>query len=154
MSYRQNIFRISTGKYYALSFCKRIKQVIHLAFLYFPKNIRCILRENWEDLYFVIWSRFMFGSRSVMVLDSLTYKCRRIFILFRYMYLHGDAWILPTALTNLHFSPLLFSLQEHLIKHIFTQKCSLTILKLFFLMWIMETILYDFGKSQKAKSQL
>lgn len=111
---------------------KELKQVVYSAFPYFLRSIMYALIENWLDLYFVFWSRFRFGSIPLMVLNSLPYNVGQ-FSFFSGMYLHGDACILPTALTNLHFPPLLFSLREHLVEHIFTQKCSLTILKLFFL---------------------
>lgn len=109
---------------------KELKQVIHLVCLYFPKNARYVLWENWHDLYFT-WSGFGCGSRSVMVYDNHICKCRTIFVLFRYMYLHRDACTLPTTSTNLH-SPPSNSLSRNIWLTIFSQqKCSLTILKLF-----------------------
>lgn len=132
---------------------KEFKQVIHSVCLYFPKDARYVLRENWDNLYFVTWSGFGFGSRSMMVNDNHIYKCRTIFVLFIYMYLHRDACTLSTILTNLHFSPLLFFLQEHLVEHIFTTKVFFDNIEVTFLMWRMEKILYDFPKSQKAKIQ-
>lgn len=53
---------------------KQSKQVVHSAFPYFLRNIMYALIENWQDLYFVFWSRFRFGNILLMVLDSLTYN--------------------------------------------------------------------------------
>lgn len=61
---------------------KALKQIVHSAFPYFPKNTRCHLRESW-DFYFDFWSRFRFRSILVMVLDSLIYKCRTNFHSFQ-----------------------------------------------------------------------
>lgn len=52
-----------TEKFRLFVSMKALKQIVHSAFPYFPKNIRCHLRESC-DLYFDFWSRFRFRSIS------------------------------------------------------------------------------------------